>query len=175
LIRVRNDFGGRGVGACAVSSSRKIGQRVARDERRDCGTDRNRERISRAIRKLQRINALALFSSGYWDDLRGAKNLTEALIFAEEKSLVASVINMRDRDGTANGDAKLVAREGRDAAGIHRGSVVEKIARVERGVAQKFERAAMNKIGAGFCDNVGEARRAVADLRGYTPELDCTS
>ena len=42
--------------------------------------------------------------------------------------------------------------------------MIEEISGIESGVADEFEGAAMDLVGAGFCDDVGEAGRAVADL-----------
>ena len=74
---------------------------------------------------------------------------------------------MRQDDGAAVGEAELVAAEGRDAAGIGDGGVVEIIARVEGGVAQELEDRAVKAAAAGAGNDVGEAGCAAADLGGH--------
>src|SRR5262249_30462719 len=94
-------------------------------------------------------------------------HLAEALILTEEKCLAAAVVEMREHDRPADGHAELVAREWRNAARIEIVFVIEEIASVEGGVADKFKGTAMNLVGAGLGDDVGEASRAVADFGGH--------
>ena len=56
---------------------------------------------------------------------------------------------------------------GRNAARLGDGAAVEEVARVEGGVADELEDAAVQVVGAGLGDDVGEARRAVADFGGH--------
>ena len=98
-----------------------------------------------------------------------AEHLAESLILGEEEGAVAAVVEMRDLDGAAEGDAKLVADEGRDAARAGRRGVVEEVARVERGIAQKLERGAVHRVGARLGEDVGEAGRATPDFGGHPP------
>ena len=74
---------------------------------------------------------------------------------------------MREHDRAADSDAKFVAGEGRNSPLVEIAFVIEEISGVERGVADEFEGAAVDLVGAGFRDDVGEAGRAMADLRGH--------
>ncbi len=67
----------------------------------------------------------------------------------------------------AIGEAEFVAVKRRNAAGIGGGTVVEKIAGVEGGVAQEFESRTVNRVGAGAGDDIGETCGAAADFGGH--------
>ena len=71
---------------------------------------------------------------------------------------------MRKTDGAADGASEFVADEGRNAAMVE-ADFVEVVAGVERGVAEEFEHAAVQVVGAGAGDDVGVSGGAVADLR----------
>ena len=86
--------------------------------------------------------------------------MAETLIFDEIEGAVFD-------ECAAVGEAKLIALEGRNAAGIGGRTVVEKIAGVECGVAEKFKGRAMQSVGAGAGDDVCEAGSTAPDFCGH--------
>src|SRR5262249_49731581 len=134
------------------------------EKRRDRDADWNGQRIAG---ESCGVYALALCEGRYGEHLRGTKDLPEALILAEEESCAAAVVDRGDYNRATDGDAKLVTCERRNSALVEIAFVVEEIAGVESGVADEFEGAAMNPVGARLCDDIGEAGGAVADFRGH--------
>ena len=164
LIGVGGNFGRRGIGARAVGAGGIIGERIASEDGGDGGVDGNGEGIAG---KSGGVDTETFGGSGNSKNLSGAEDLTEALVFAEEKSAIRAVVDVRKDDRTADGKAKFIASKGRNAArGLRRG-VVKKITSVERGVADEFKDAAVNLSGAGFGDDVAETGSAMADFRGH--------
>ena len=105
-----------------------------------------------------------LISRRHGHHLRGAQHLAEALVLKEIESALAAVIDSRNKNRATAGEAELVAAEGRNAAGIDRGGMVEVVARVKGGVAHKLEEGTVKATGARTGANVGEARGAAPDL-----------
>src|SRR5271165_2421467 len=164
LIGVRGDFGRGGIGARAIRPLEFIWQRIPRENGSDCGTDGNGEGIAGISGG---VDSLAFGGGGDGEDLGGAENLAETLILSEEKSAVPAVINVWKDNGATNGEPKFIARKRRDAARILDAGVIEEIAGVESGVADKFKHTAVELICAGFGDYVAEACGAMADFRGH--------
>ena len=123
--------------------------------------------VSDVAGKGRGVEAGALRGRGHGEHLGGSEHLAEALVLAEVEGLAAAVVEVGNDDGAAVGEAELVAAEGRNAAGVGDGGVVEVIAGVEGGVAQELEERAVEAAAAGAGDDVGEAGGAAADLGGH--------
>src|SRR6202043_3086496 len=90
-----------------------------------------------------------------------------SLVFTEIECLAPPVINPGKHDGPAVSHSKLIANKRRYSAWIESVLMVKKIPRVERRVAQELKRAAVHQCATRFGDHIGEASRAVPDLRGH--------
>ena len=101
---------------------------------------------------------------GHRHHLRGSQHLPEALVLREVEGSLAAVIDVGNEDRAAIGESELVAAERRNSSRVRRGGMVEVVARVEGGVAHEFEERAVKSAGAGAGNDVGESRRAAADL-----------
>ena len=77
---------------------------------------------------------------GHRHDLCGSEHLAESLILREVESALAAVVDVRKEDRAAVGESELVAAEGRNAARIGGGGMIEVVACVEGGVAHKLEK-----------------------------------
>src|SRR5271163_2262597 len=89
LIRIGCYLGRGCVSASAVRSRRLIGQRIARQDGCDCGTNGNNQSVAR---KSRGINSLPFRSCGDGEDLRGSKHLPESLILDEIKRFAFAVV-----------------------------------------------------------------------------------
>ena len=164
LVGGGGDLGGGGVGVETVGALRIVGERVAGEGFGDAGVYGDDERVAG---EGGGVDAGTLFGGGDGEDLGGAEDLAEGLELDEVEGAVATVVEVRDGDGAAVGEAELVAAEGRDAAGADGGGVVEVVAGVEGGVAEELEEGAVDAVGAGAGGDVGIAGGAAADLGGH--------
>ena len=73
--------------------------------------------------------------------------MAEALIPAEKEGAITALVDTGQRHRSAKGEAEFIAGEGRDAARVRLRPAVEKIARVERCIAQKLKQRAVQLIG----------------------------
>ena len=113
------------------------------------------------------IQAGAFGGSGNGDHLGVAEHLAEALIFREIERAIAAVVQAWNHHGAAVGEAEFIADERRDAFRLRNGAPVEEVARIERRVAQEFEDRAVQVVGSGAGDDVGETGRAAPDFGGH--------
>src|SRR6266850_3248044 len=164
LICSGDNFGRCGEGARAVSAARSVWQRIAGEQRRDAAADGNGEGIAG---KCGGVHSLPLRGGRHRENLRGPENLPEALILREIKCFASAIINSREDDGTAVGDAEFIARKRRETASVQIALVVKKIPRVEGRIADKFEEAAVDLIAAGFRNHVRESGGAVTRVRRH--------
>ncbi len=177
LVGVGRHLGRGRVGVGAKRTSRQIGQRVAFQDGQEGIVYRNFENVGHggavgllvgdgvvhgAVGGASRIGALRERGNG--EDLGGAEHLAEALVLAEVEGSLTAIVEVRQKDRAAVGEAELVAAEGRNAPGGFRRGVVEIIARIKGRVAHKFKHRAVEAAGAGAGDDVGEAGGAAADF-----------
>jgi hypothetical protein len=160
-------FGRGGVGVQAIGTGWIVGQRIAGEDASDCGIGSDDEDVAG---EGAGVEAIAFELSGDRQDLGGAEHLAKALVLAEVKGLAAAVVDVRDDDRAAVGEAEFVAAKWRDSSGIGDGGVVEVVAGVERGVPQELEDRAVKAAAAGAGDDVGEAAAPRPISAGIQPE-----
>ena len=97
---------------------------------------------------------VALELSGYRSERVAELALAQAFERAHEERLVAL-------DGAADGAAKLIPLE---AGQRHAARIVEEIVGVQHGVPEELIRAAMERVAAGFVDQVQHAGHAASEL-----------
>src|ERR1700722_9531288 len=158
LIAVRNHARGCGKGPRAIWTFRIVGQWIAGQDAGDLRIHGDYESVTR---KSGSVQTAPLIGGGYRDNLRAAQDLTEALVFRKVVSLAAAVVQTGHNHRASVGEPEFIALERRDAPGIGYGAAIEKIACIERGVAQEFKDRAMHLIAAGFGDDVGKASRSL--------------
>ena len=95
-----------------------MGYGIGRQNRRHLRIYRHVERVAGKRRGVQ---PLALCLGGHGKHLRGPQHLAETLVLPEEKRAIAALVNSRQRDRPAQGEAEFIAPEGRNAAGIGQG------------------------------------------------------
>src|ERR1035441_8109776 len=120
---------------------------IALEHCRNAGIDGHRERIDGAIGIGDRVEAGALGSGGNGHDLCGSQHLAKALVLGEVEGTLAAIVGMGNEDRTAVSEAKLIAAEGRNAARIGRGCIVEVVARIKSRVAHKLEDRSVKTAG----------------------------
>ena len=144
-----------------------VGQGIAREDRGNRGIDGTLSVSTELVGIGDEVLAGALSWRGHGEHLRGSEDLAESLILAEVEGRFAAIVEVGQKDGAAVGESEFVAAEGRDAARLGDGGVVEVIARIEGGVAQELEERAVKSAAAGAGDDVGESGCAAADLGGH--------
>src|SRR6266403_6119052 len=113
LIRSGDNFGRCGVGARTVSAIGIVREGIASKQRCDAAADGNSQSIAG---KCGGVDALPLRDGRHREYLRGPENLPEALILREVKCLATAIINSREEDGAAVGDAEFVTGIRRETA-----------------------------------------------------------
>src|SRR5271157_2994511 len=167
LVGVGDNLRRGGIGSRTQRASGLVRKWITGKERRNGRAHGNRQSVagrSGGGGISGGVDTVAFRDSGHGEDLRGAEDLPETLILSEVKSAVPTVVDAGDYHRPAAGNAKLVAREWREAPRINGAGVIKIIARVERRIAHKFKSASMDLTGAGFGDHVVEPRSPVSDL-----------
>ena len=178
LIGVGDHLGRGRIRIHAVGARRQVGQRIACQDRADQAVYWHVECVCdvAAVRLLELhgigddvlvIARGTLLCSRHWENLRGAEDLAKPLILAEVEGPARSVVDVRQNDGATVGKAELVTAKRRNAPWGFRRCVIEEVARVEGGVADKFEDGTMKTALARASDDVGESRGAAPDLGGH--------
>ena len=150
-----------------------VGQRIAGQDRGNAGIDGDHEGIDGTVGVGDGVEAGALGSGGQGHDLGGSEDLAEALVLGEIEGALAAVVGVGNEYRAAVGESELVAAEGRNAAGIDGRGVVEVVAGVEGGVADKLEDRSVESAGAGAGDDIGEPSSAAADFGGHPAGAGC--
>src|SRR6266404_8514215 len=158
LIRSGDNFGRCGVGARTVSAIRIVREGIASKQRCDAAADGNSQSIAG---KCGGVDALPLRDGRNREYLGGPENLSEALILREIKCLTTSIVNSWKDDGAAVGETEFIAGKRRETASAQIALVVKVISCVERRIADKFEKAAMDLIATGLRNHVRESSGAV--------------
>src|SRR6266403_741396 len=164
LIRSGDNFGRSSEGARAISAVRIIRQGIACEQGRDLVANGNGQCIAG---ECSCVDSLPLGLSRHREYLRGSKNLPEALILREIKCFAAAIVNSRKHDRAAVGDAEFIAGKRRETTSAQIALVVEIISRIEGRIADKFEKAAVDLIAAGFGNHVRESGGAVTRVRRH--------
>src|SRR6266436_532161 len=158
LIRSGDNFGRCGVGARTVSAIRIVREGIASKQRCDAAADGNSQSIAG---KCGGVDALPLRDGRNREYLGGPENLPEALILREIKCLTTSIVNSWKDNGATVGETEFIAGKRRETASAQIALVVKVISCVERRIADKFEKAAMDLIAAGLRNHVRESSGAV--------------
>src|SRR6266850_3845096 len=166
LIRSGDNFGRCGVGARTVSAIRIVREGIASKQRCDAAADGNGQSIAG---KCRGVDSLPLRDGRNREYLRGPENLPEALILREIKCLVTAIVNSRKHDGAAASETELIAGKRRETASAQIALVVKVVSRVERRIADKFEKAAVDLVAAGLRDHVRESSGTVTCVSGHDP------
>src|SRR6185437_628375 len=117
-----------------------------------------------AVGVIHGVESSALGSCGDGHDLCSSQNLAEALVLHEIKSALAAIIDIRNKNRPAIGETKLIAPERRNSSRVGGRRMIEVIARVEGGIADKLEDRSVKSVGARAGNNISETRSAAADL-----------
>ena len=150
------------VGPGAVGSLGIVGQGIAGQ---DGGNPRIHGHMEYVARESCAVEAPALFGRRHRQHLRGPENLAEPLVLAEVVGAVPAIVKARNHNRPSVSESEFVPVETRNTPRLGDRPAVKEIPRVESGVADEFEHAAVQIVHPGFGDDLRIPRRSMPDFR----------
>lgn len=146
-------------GAGAIRAGRIVRQRVCIQYILRGRTERDEQLVWLSITTGNVKSPLAFRRGWDRDENWFTKTLPKSRIFNEKERVIFPIVHLGNYERTTQGAPELIPLEWRNVGG-------EKVARVKRAVAHKFEQRAMERIRAGFTDDLERRPCPVSVLGG---------